>query len=148
MPKIRANKLMLLAGSLWLFAGINVGALGVAALMRQAAMGSLWPFALMALVVFVVFHRFMLRPNVARHVARITAYANEPTSVWRFFDKRGYILLAVMMGGGMALRASGVLPNWFVAGFYTGLGLALIVSAITFYVRFCQTEDAPCTCKA
>ena len=34
-----------------------------------------------------------------------------------------------MMGGGIALRASGVVPEWFIAFFYTGLGAALAVAA-------------------
>ncbi len=44
--------------------------------------------------------------------------------------------MAIMMGGGIALRASGILPEWFIAFFYTGLGLALTVAGISFIVSY------------
>ena len=31
--------------------------------------------------------------------------------------------MAVMMGGGIGLRMAGLVPDWFVAFFYTGLGV-------------------------
>ena len=39
-------------------------------------------------------------------------------------------MMAIMMGGGIALRASGVVPEWFIAFFYTGLGAALAVRCV------------------
>ena len=43
----------------------------------------------------------------------------------KFFDVRGYLIMAVMMGGGIALRSFHLVPGWFIAFFYTGLGIAL-----------------------
>ena len=44
--------------------------------------------------------------------------------------------MAIMMGGGIALRMSGVLPEWFIAFFYTGLGFALTVAGISFIISY------------
>ena len=56
--------------------------------------------------------------------------------VLRFFDVKGYIIMAVMMGGGISLRSFGIVPTWFVAFFYTGLGIALALAGVGFLVHF------------
>lgn len=41
---------------------------------------------------------------------------------------KGYLIMAVMMGGGIWLRSSGLVPDVFIAVFYTGLGYALALA--------------------
>jgi hypothetical protein len=45
---------------------------------------------------------------------------------------KGYLFMVVMMGLGIALRMSGLAPDWFIASFYPGLGSALILGALGF----------------
>ena len=40
--------------------------------------------------------------------------------------------MAVMMTGGIALRASGLAPERFIAVFYTGLGASLLLAGVLF----------------
>lgn len=52
--------------------------------------------------------------------------------------------MAVMMGGGIWLRSSGLVPEVFIAVFYTGLGLALALAGVIFWVMFIRySEGAP-----
>ena len=44
--------------------------------------------------------------------------------------------MAFMMGGGIWLRYSGLVPELFIAVFYTGLGCALAGAGILFRVMF------------
>lgn len=44
--------------------------------------------------------------------------------------------MAFMMGGGIWLRSSGLVPNPFIAVFYTGLGLAL--AGVMFWILFAK----------
>ena len=44
--------------------------------------------------------------------------------------------MAFMMGGGIRLRCSELFPDVFIAVFYTGLGLALALAGIVFWVMF------------
>ena len=60
---------------------------------------------------------------VGKHANRIAGYVEDKIAFWRFFDASGYIMMAVMMTGGISLRAFGLVPNWFIAFFYTGLAL-------------------------
>ena len=52
--------------------------------------------------------------------------------------------MAVMMGGGIGLRMAGLVPDWFVAFFYTGLGLALAVAGVSFVLRYFRSEKPAC----
>lgn len=49
--------------------------------------------------------------------------------------------MAVMMGGGIGLRAAGVFPNQFVAFFYSGLGCALALAGILFIRNFISSHS-------
>ena len=83
-----------------------------------------------------MFHLFVFQKLVKKHSGRIRGFEEDKKHIWHFFDKKGYIIMAIMMGGGIALRASGILPEWFIAFFYTGLGLALTVAGISFIVSY------------
>jgi hypothetical protein len=48
--------------------------------------------------------------------------------------------MAVMMGGGMALRLSHLLPDWMIAFFYSGLGVALLLCGVRFLGVFARKE--------
>ena len=44
--------------------------------------------------------------------------------------------MAVMMTGGIGLRASGLAPEQFIAVFYTGLGASLLLAGLLFGRNF------------
>lgn len=46
--------------------------------------------------------------------------------------------MAVMMGGGIGFRATGVFPDAFIAVFYTGLGCALAFAGVFFGVCYAK----------
>lgn len=53
-----------------------------------------------------------------------------------FFDLKSYCIMAFMMGGGIWLRSSGLVPDVFIAVFYTGLGCALVLAGVLFWIMF------------
>ena len=72
---------------------------------------------------------------------RISGYAQETKPVWHFFDLKSYCIMIFMMGGGIWLRASGLVPATFIAVFYTGLGCALALAGVLFWVAFVQFDQ-------
>ena len=44
--------------------------------------------------------------------------------------------MVIMMAGGMWLRLSQVVPNWMIAFFYSGLGIALFSCGVRFLGAF------------
>ncbi len=145
MPKVGPKGLLGIAAAVWMAAGTSIATLGVQALMQEGATAPWWLTALLvagALAVFALFHSRVFQPLVAKHVARIRAY-DEPQGVHRFFDAKGYLIMAVMMGGGISLRTFGLVPPWFIAFFYTGLGVALGFAGITFLVHCLHGDVRP-----
>ena len=52
--------------------------------------------------------------------------------------------MAVMMGGGIWLRSSGLVPDVFIAVFYTGLGCALALAGVLLCIMFAAYgKDCP-----
>lgn len=49
--------------------------------------------------------------------------------------------MAFMMGGGIWLRNSGLAPEVFIAVFYTGLGCALALAGVLFWVMFFRYSE-------
>ena len=124
--------LLLIAGLVWMAAGFNVTRLGILSYMEAEFF---WYMPLLSVVVFGLWGTmffFMAR----KHTRRINNYTEKYRPFWNFFDIKSYIIMVVMMGGGIGLRAAGVFPVFFVAFFYTGLGGALFLAGVIFIVRF------------
>ena len=131
--------LLVIAGVLWLIAGVNVVVVGINAYIAAAAQ----PAILAALiagsaVVFALFFLRIFKPYTAKHAARIAAMADERVPALRFMDRKGYIMIIAMIALGAGLRLSGIVPDWFIAFFYTGLGTALALTGIPFLKRAIQ----------
>jgi len=77
---------------------------------------------LLSAAVFCVFGLMFYKMSI-KHGKRIRSYRQKTKPVWHFFDWKSYLIMAFMMGGGIWLRASGLVPPVFIAVFYTGLGL-------------------------
>ena len=72
-----------------------------------------------------------IRTNRQHTIAsRISAYEEEPHLFLKFFDVKSFIIMAVMMTGGIWLQSSGVAPDRFIAFFYTGLGASLLLAGL------------------
>ena len=91
--------------------------------MAYPAYRTVWNFVLSALV-FAVFQIFVFGKLVKKHTARITAYLEERHFFLKFFDKKAFAIMAVMMSGGIVLRASGLAPlSW---GIYRNIPFAML----------------------
>ena len=74
--------------------------------------------------------------------SRISAYEEELHFVLKFFDVKSFIIMAVMMTGGIWLRSSGVAPDWFISFFYSGLGTSLLLAGLLFACNFAKAALA------
>lgn len=137
MFKVRSKYLLLIAAAVWLFAGSQVLRMGIEAII--AGQAPLWALLVGIPATFLVFH-FMFTKLVGKHSARIRSYGEEKMHVLRFFDVKGYIIMVVMMGGGIALRSLHLVPGWFIAFFYTGVGAALTLAGVGFIVHYVRRD--------
>ena len=138
---VSKRTLLLVAGLVWLAAGVNILRIGLKALeaLFSGAAWRLWLALGLALVICAAFTT-MFQRIVVKHTRRILAYETKQP-VYRFFDAKSYILMAFMMTLGITLRRSGVVPEFFFTWFYTGLGAALSAAGIRFLVYCAAAAD-------
>ena len=137
--KVKRNTLLLLACLVWSAAGFNILRIGLMAYPAYlTAVNYLLP-----VLVFAVFQWFIFGKLVKKHTARITSYLEERHFFLKFFDGKAFVIMAVMMTGGIGLRVSGLAPERFIAVFYTGLGGALLMAGLLFGRNFGRAVLTP-----
>ena len=134
--RIKKQSLIAVAGIVWLLAGLNVAILGVRAAIDVRDLAALILLALAggAIAIFCAFHP-MFSKLVQKNIRRIADLEGERHHVVRFFDRKSYLMMALMMSFGIGMRAAGLFPGWFIAFFYTGLGLALTLAGVSYIAR-------------
>lgn len=138
MFKIKKRGLLLIAGIVWLAAGVNILRIGIKAILSSWGNEAFLLQVLLPVFILLVFvsFSFMFYRIVGKHEARIMGYNEEKKSIFLFFDLKGYVMMLFMMGLGLTLRYSDLLPDYFFSFFYTGLGGALSLSGFRFIARF------------
>lgn len=126
--KVKRNTLLLIACLVWCAAGFNIFRIGVLAYPAYVTISNL----LLSVLVFAIFQKFIFGKLVQKHTARIKGYTEERQFFLKFFDGKAFLIMAVMMTGGIGLRVSGIAPDRFIAVFYSGLGAALLLAGIWF----------------
>ncbi len=130
--KVKKSTLLLIASVVWLIAGFNVLRIGVQTYSEYV---TVWN-GLLSVLIFAIFHQFVFGKLVKKHTTRILGYVEEKQLFFKFFDIKSFIIMAVMMGGGIAVRNLHLASNHFIAVFYTGLGAALFLAGILFGVNY------------
>lgn len=126
--KVRKNTLLLLACFVWAIAGINILRIGLMVYPDYITLINL----IISVLVFCVFQYFVFGRLVEKHTTRIAGYDEEYQFFFKFFDIKAFMIMAFMMSGGIYLRVSHLIPEWFIAIFYTGLGASLLLAGILF----------------
>ena len=118
-----------LAALLWLIAGVNVLRIGLVN----------WPsetnilVSILWLIGSLAFFSGFIFPRVVRRNLIGLADRAEGTLRWyQCFTPSSWIIMAFMITLGITLRALDLVPHSFVTGFYTGLGLALMLSTYPY----------------
>lgn len=140
MPKwhVKKQTLLAIARTVWLLAGGNVTRLGLLAYGQVEPVRALHLF--LSLVVFAIFGSMFYRMSL-KHAVRIRSYPESTRAFWHFFDLKSYAIMGFMMGGGIWLRGSGLVPPAFIAVFYTGLGLGLAGAGLQFWRLYFKRPD-------
>lgn len=134
--RVPKNLLMLIAGAVWIAAGGMVVAIGLPLEIRLAPEHLV--LIPLAAAIFLAFYLLVFGRLVRRHTSRIRARAEARLPIYQFFDTRSWIVMAVMMGGGVTLRLSHAVPDWAIAFFYSGLGVALFLCGLRFVGVFAR----------
>ena len=137
---VNREHLLLMQVLFWLFPGIKILITGINAMkiVNELNPERVWWLALIAIVVAALFS-LMFNNFIKRYTARILSFPKRKKSLFAFFDLRGYILIIFMMGLGISLKFIPGIPTEFFAGFYPGLGTALTIAGIRYFISWWKT---------
>ena len=133
---VKNRALLLIAGIVWFAAGFNIARIGFNAYAANiSAVNFLCSACIFLIFWFMVFSRL-----VNKHTGRIKKHDAERQYFWKFFDMKSFIIMAFMMAFGITIRAFEIVPEVFIAVFYTGLGLALSLAGLLFAVNYIRYD--------
>lgn len=127
--QVKKQNLLTIATLVWVAAGVNILHIGLEAYAEGyvTTLNEVLSVAVGLVFWFGTFYKL-----TKKHTQRIKNYEEQHQYFWHFFDLKSFIIMAIMMTGGIALRVSGIAPSVFIAIFYTGLGSALALAGILF----------------
>ena len=135
--KVKKLNLLRIANIVWTIAGLNVLIIGVESYTKYLNLMNL----LLTIVVFCIFWFMVFHKLVIKHTNRILSYREDKQYFWCFFDVKSFIIMAVMMTGGITIRIFHLLPQRFIAVFYTGLGTALFIAGLLFGYNYLKNNN-------
>ncbi len=130
-PTVRPQLLLFVAGIVWALAGCIL--LLKAWQFTDWTLNNLLIYQLISLVGGVLFYIFLFSEISSRHIARLQSFTKDKVCVFSFFNLNSYMLMFLMIGIGILVRKTQVLPNGFLALFYLTMGLPLLISAFRFF---------------
>jgi hypothetical protein len=131
--KQKKENLLFIAGFVWMFAGIMLEKTGIPIFIVESHKLYL---VIGSVIIFSIFNFLIFNRLVYKHENRIRNFSKESVPFWLFFDIKSYIIVAIMMSAGFSLRFFNLVPHWFIAFFYSGIGLALFSSGIKFIYKY------------
>lgn len=125
--------LILIAGIVWMFAGMMVIKTGLPFFINQGR----YIFSIfLSVSVFSLFYFFVFSKLVEKHTIRISKDNRKKMFIMEFFDKKSYLIMVVMILGGITIRKFSLLPAFDIGFFYVGIGLALFSCGMKFVYKF------------
>ena len=137
-PAVTRRVLLLLAGLVWIGVGGMLVSLAVGWLRAPDALHP-YLFASLGTIAAVFIHHFGFLRVVDKNLDRILPMKGK-RCVFAFMSWKSYLMVALMMTMGFALRHSPI-PKPVLAVLYIGIGLALVLSS-TRYLRTMLTSAA------
>lgn len=136
-PVIPRNWLLALAGLMWSAVGILLCSYAFNWVTHPATKVAL-ALGCLGLAISVVINLFGFSKLAKKNIDRIMAY-DDRACAFAFQAWKGWLIIAIMMSGGMMLRHSSI-PRPYLAVLYAGIGAALFQASIHYYVRLGQVS--------
>ena len=129
---VSPNTLLITAGTIWSLAGVNILRIGLTCWIDD---GHYWLFKVCeASLVFLLFFGIIFHRLYKKHTLRISQKKGKHCP-FSFFDVKGWIVMIGMIAMGIVIRTYHLLPDSFIAVFYTGLSLGTGLRFIWYWWR-------------
>jgi hypothetical protein len=132
-PAIDKRFLVALSGIMWSIVGIALCKLAFIWLSQSNANNAVW-FGATGILLSLLIHHFGFLKLVDKNITRIAAKEGK-VCVFAFQPWKSYLIIAIMIGMGIALRHS-ALPKPYLSIIYLGFGGAMMLSSLRYYRIF------------
>ena len=137
MPRVRRHYLFLLAALFWTVAGAILSFRGTVWLGALPREDELLLLAISLLIMGPAYY-FGFSKIVRRNIQRIQGMPGR-ANIFAFTALRGYLMIAMMMAIGIALRNS-TIPKSFLIVPYYAMGGVLLIGSLNFYLVFLRSK--------
>ena len=133
-PSVPKRGLLAIAGVFWTFAGGMLLSRGIFGLIDTHV--NILPDLIIALIGGAIFYWLLFSKISKKHIHRIIGLKPEKPCLFSFFNMRSYIMMTVMIVGGITLRKLDILDHQVLFSFYVCMGTPLLVSSGRFYYHW------------
>jgi len=138
-PSVSKHNLLFIAGLAWLIAGCILVGRGLSYLVEH---GQYLGWRLTGgLIVGMIFYVLLFAKISRKHIKRIHGLNIPYPCAFSFFNLRGYLMMAIMITGGIMLRRFDVINKEWLYNFYITMGVPLLVSATRFFYFWTSNID-------
>jgi hypothetical protein len=130
-PRLPKKILLSVAGIMWIIAGLKINYIAWQAL-RHSTYDPLIVIPII-LAGYIIIYKFVFLKIIKKHTIRIVNKKKELNCIFSFLDIKGYLIMAVMIIGGVTFRKSGLIPLIPLGITYGIMGLTLITAAFKFF---------------
>jgi len=130
-PSVTKHNLLFIAGLGWTTAGGILAGRGLSYLFQHGQnLG--WRLA-GGLVFGMIFYVLLFAKISRKHIKRINGLNIPYPCAFSFFNFRGYLIMAVMISGGVIMRSFDVINKEWLYNFYITMGVPLLIAATRFF---------------
>jgi hypothetical protein len=137
-PGVRRRTLLLIAGCAWSIAG---GILIFRSLVHLIGLNHHLLLEIIFGIGFGILFYILLFAKISKkHITRITLIKIDNPCFFSFFNFRSYLLMTIMISGGITLRLSGLVNPEIIYTFFLCMGIPLLVSAWRFFYSYAKNS--------
>jgi hypothetical protein len=138
-PAVSRRTLLLVAGCAWSIAG---GILITRAMIQLIIINHFLIIDMVAgVIIGIGFYLLLFAKISKRHITRITLIKVDNPCFFSFFNFRSYIMMAIMITGGITLRRLDVINHEILYTFFLMMGLPLLISAYRFFFSYVKNKS-------
>jgi len=139
-PGVQKRTLLLIAGCAWTIAGVIL--IFRSLLWLIGANHHLTMEIGIGIVLCILFYILLFARISKKHITRITLIRIDNPCFFSFFNFRSYLLMAIMISGGITLRVSGLVNPEIIYTFFLCMGIPLLFSAWRFFYSYAKNKKS------
>ncbi len=129
---MKKNNLKIIAGILWLLVGIMLISRAISWIL-EIPNGWLIISILLGLLIGFAKYYMVFKKVSLKNINRISSFKEEKISILKLYSPKSYLMIVVMIVGGITLRHLEFIPKYTLFPVYLGIGIAMILGSFLFF---------------